>query len=69
MDGSNCSENSENNTGYFCGEWEWIGDSDCMAMKSDPHVCNPHTSHRSQSEEALSEITTAILKTAAIVGP
>ena len=38
-------------------------------MKSGPHVCNPSTSHRSQSEEVLSEITTAMLKTLAIVGP
>lgn len=69
MTGSNCSENDDNNTGYFCGEWGWIGDSDYMAMKSDPYVCNTHTSRRSQSEEVLSEITTAILKTMAIVGP
>lgn len=39
-----------------------------MAVKSDPYVCNTHTYHRSQSEEVLSEITTAILKTMAIVG-
>lgn len=70
MDCSNCSENDDNNTiFYFCGEWGWIGDSDCMAMKSDPHVCDTYTSHRGQSEEVVSEITTAILKTTAIVGP
>lgn len=42
---------------------------DCMAMKPD-YVCSPHaSSHRSQREEVILEITAAILKTTAAVIP
>lgn len=51
IDGCNCSENDENNTGYFSGEWGWIGDLDFMAMTSPSHRCNTRTSHRCQSED------------------